>query len=170
MSDGDFVRILDEQDLANAKAILLLPQLRTALADLIEWAVRIGGWDAACWRTAEGLLRQLRSVSPHGGPHSLKLTRRPAMARTSDYAVVRLRDGAYRFDRVTDPHSGPVANINRPWTVLATTGWKLLPLLVTQGSKSKVWQTPAEVVASTKLMTPGQARAAVTAADAAGAP
>ncbi len=66
VSDGDFVRLLDEQDLANAKAILLLPQLGTALADLIEWAARTGGWDAACWRTAEDLLRQLRSVSPHG--------------------------------------------------------------------------------------------------------
>ncbi len=93
------------------------------------------------------------------------------MARMSDYAVVRLRDGAYRLDRMAEPHSGPVANI-KPTVDRsgATTGWKLHPLLVMQGSKSKVWQTPAEVVASTKLMTPGQARAAVTAADAAGAP
>ena len=64
--DGEFVRLLDEQDLANAAAILLLPQLRSALAELIEWAARSGGWDAPCWRTAESLLRQIRSTSPHG--------------------------------------------------------------------------------------------------------
>ena len=93
------------------------------------------------------------------------------MARTSDYAVVRLRDGAYRLDRVTDPHPGPVAPIKATVDRSgSTTGWKLHPLLMVQGSKSKVWQTPAEVVASTKLMTPGQARAAIGAADAAGAP
>ena len=93
------------------------------------------------------------------------------MARFSEYAVVRLRDGAYRLDRVTDPHPGPVANIKpiRDRSE-AITGWRLHPLLVMQGSKSKIWPMPAEVVASTKLMTPGQARTAVTAADAAGAP
>ena len=80
------------------------------------------------------------------------------MPRTTDYAGVRLRDGAYRLDRVTDPHPGPVANI-RPTLSRsgATTGCKLHPLLVMQGCKSKVWQTPADVVASTKLMTPRQA-------------
>ena len=66
VADGDFVRLLDEQDLANARAILLLPHLRTTLADLIEWAARTGGWDAPCWQVAEQLLRQLRSISPHG--------------------------------------------------------------------------------------------------------
>ena len=66
IADGDFVRLLDEQDLANARAILHLAQLRTALADLIEWASRTGGRDAACGRTAADLLRLLRSASPHG--------------------------------------------------------------------------------------------------------
>ena len=66
VADGEFVRLLDEQDLANATAILLLPDLRSTLAELIEWAARTGGWDARCWRTAEDLLRQLRSISPHG--------------------------------------------------------------------------------------------------------
>ena len=66
VADGEFVRLLDEQDLANATAITLLPNLRSTLAELIEWAARTGGWDAACWRAAEDLLRQLRSISPHG--------------------------------------------------------------------------------------------------------
>jgi len=76
-----------------------------------------------------------------------------------------------RPNPVPDPHPGPVANIKPTEDRSgATTGWKLHPLLVMQGSKNKVWQTPAEVVASTKLMTPGQARAAIGAADAAGSP
>ena len=66
VADGEFVRLLDEQDLANANAILLLRDLRSTLAELIEWAARTGRWDASCWRTAEDLLRQLRSLSPHG--------------------------------------------------------------------------------------------------------
>ena len=66
VADGEFVRLLDEQDLANAKAILLLPDLRSTLTELIEWAARTGGWDAPCWRTAEDLLRKIRSASPHG--------------------------------------------------------------------------------------------------------
>ena len=66
VADGEFVRLLNKQDLANARAILLMPHLRTTLADLIEWAARTGGWDEACWRTAESLLSQLRSISSHG--------------------------------------------------------------------------------------------------------
>ena len=88
------------------------------------------------------------------------------MARICDYAVVRLHDGAYRLDRVTEPSPGPVANITLIRDRAGTpTGWRLRPLLVMQGSRSKIWTTPAEVVASTKLMTPGQARMAVKAAD-----
>lgn len=93
------------------------------------------------------------------------------MARTKDYAVVRLHDGAYRLDRVTEPNSCAVANITPVLDRAATetVGWRLKPLVMVQGSKSKIWSTPAEVIASTKLMTPGQARAAVAAANAAGA-
>ena len=66
VAGGDFVRLIDEQDLANAAAILLLPHLRYALAEPIEWAARTGGWDAPCWQAAEDLLRQIRSASPYG--------------------------------------------------------------------------------------------------------
>lgn len=65
-ADGEFVRLLDEQDIANAAAILLVPELRRVLADLIEWGSRTGGWDAPCWQDATSLLRQLRTISPHG--------------------------------------------------------------------------------------------------------
>ena len=93
------------------------------------------------------------------------------MDRNCDYAVVRLLDGAYRLDRTTDPYPGPVAHIKPIEDRKGTpTGWRLRPIVVMQGSPSKVWGTAAEVIASTKLMTPGQARSAVAAADAAGAP
>ena len=62
IADGTFVRLLDEQDVAIAIAILLLPRLHNALTDLVEWAARTGSWDAPCWREAEDLLRQLAST------------------------------------------------------------------------------------------------------------
>jgi len=58
--DGEFVRILDQQDIANASMILLMPRLRSTLFDLVGWASRTGGWEAPCWRSAETLLQQLR--------------------------------------------------------------------------------------------------------------
>ncbi len=62
MADGEFVRLLDEQDIANASMILLLPRLRKTMFDLVEWACRTGGWDSPCWRAAEALVQHLRKV------------------------------------------------------------------------------------------------------------
>ena len=56
LAAGEFVRLLDQQDIANAAMILLLPRLRSTMSDLVEWASRTGGWDASCWRSAETLL------------------------------------------------------------------------------------------------------------------
>ena len=93
------------------------------------------------------------------------------MDRTSDYTVVRTHDGAYRLDRVTDPYPGPVANIppvrDRAQTV---TGWRLRPLVTMQGSKSRLWPSAGDAIAATRLMKPGKARAAVSAADAGARP
>ena len=92
------------------------------------------------------------------------------MSRNCDYAVVRLRNGTYRLDRVTEPAPGPIAIIMpvsaRTDRLNTPIGWRLKPLVCVLGSRSKLWPTPAEAVASTKLMTPGQARSAVAAADA----
>ncbi len=60
--DGEFVRLLDQQDIANASMILLLPRLRSTMSELVEWACRTGGWDSPCWRAAEALVQQLRKV------------------------------------------------------------------------------------------------------------
>jgi hypothetical protein len=62
LDDGEFIRLLDEQDLADAALVLLLPRLRNTLCDLVEWASRTGGWDAPCWRSAEALVKQIRDV------------------------------------------------------------------------------------------------------------
>ena len=62
LDNGEFIRLLDEQDMANAGMILLLPQLRNTMFRLVEWASRTGGWDAPCWRYAEALVQQLRDI------------------------------------------------------------------------------------------------------------
>jgi hypothetical protein len=53
---------LDEQDVANAAMILLLPQLRNTMFRLVDWASRTGAWDAPCWRSAEALLQKLHEI------------------------------------------------------------------------------------------------------------
>jgi hypothetical protein len=58
--DSTLQRVLDDQDLANAIAIMLVPRMREVLAELMQWATHMGGWDAACWRSAEDLVARLR--------------------------------------------------------------------------------------------------------------
>jgi len=57
------VRLLDEDDVENARLIEAAPQLRDALAALIEWSAVTGGWDAQCWQDAGALMDRLRD--PH---------------------------------------------------------------------------------------------------------
>ncbi len=78
--DSTLQRVLDDQDLANATAIMLVPRMREVLAELVQWATHMGGgqqgsigvadgrltgggWDAACWRSAEDVVARL-----HPGP------------------------------------------------------------------------------------------------------
>ncbi len=88
------------------------------------------------------------------------------MASACGYAVTQERDGAFRLDRSTEPFSGTVAFI-KPVTDRfgRRIGWRLKPLVTMQGSLSKVWTSPAEAIASTRLMTLAQARFAVAKAD-----
>jgi hypothetical protein len=93
------------------------------------------------------------------------------MDRASDYTVVLTHDGVYRLDRVTDPYPGPVANITPVRDrAQAVTGWRLRPLVTLQGSTSRVWPSPNDAIAATKLLTPRKARAAVAAANAGARP
>ena len=57
------VRLLDEQDVENARLIAAAPQLRAVLAALVAWSERTGGWGAPCWRDAQAVLARLRD--PH---------------------------------------------------------------------------------------------------------
>ena len=88
------------------------------------------------------------------------------MASAGDYAVAQERDGAFRLDRITEPFSGTAAFI-KPVTDRYghRIGWRLKPLVTMQGSLSKVWPSPAEAIASTKLMTLAQAKTAIAKAD-----
>jgi hypothetical protein len=58
--DNTIGRVLDDQDLANATAIMLVPRMGEVLTELVQWAAHMGGWDAACWRTAEDVVARLR--------------------------------------------------------------------------------------------------------------
>jgi hypothetical protein len=81
------------------------------------------------------------------------------MSRISDYAIVCLHDGRYRLDRATPPALGPVAYAKPVIDRLgAQTGWKLHPVVVVQGSPSRIWGSAAEALASTKLLTAVEAR------------
>ena len=76
------------------------------------------------------------------------------MDRISDYAVVRMHDGRYRLDRTTPPAPGPVAYAKPvPDRLGGHMGWKLQPIVVLRGSASMVWPTPADALASTRLLT-----------------
>lgn len=56
------VRLLDGQDVGNARLIAAAPQLRSVLAELVEWSEHTGGWGAPCWRDAHALLARLRDL------------------------------------------------------------------------------------------------------------
>lgn len=57
---GSGLRLLDGQDVTNARLIVEAPQLHSVLAALVGWAARMGGWDAACWDDAHALLARLQ--------------------------------------------------------------------------------------------------------------
>ena len=54
--DSALHRVLDDRDLANATAIMLVPRMGEVLAELVQWATHMGGWDASCWRSAEDVV------------------------------------------------------------------------------------------------------------------
>ena len=86
------------------------------------------------------------------------------MGRTSDYAVARVHDGRYRLDRTAPPVPGPVAYakpaMDRQGSQI---GWKLHPVVMVQRSRSKIWPSAADALASTRLLTTADARRLATA-------
>jgi len=90
------------------------------------------------------------------------------MAQTTAYAAVRVHADSYRLDRLTPPGTGAVAFVLQFRDRLGNPlGWRLRPLVVMQGAKSRIWPSAAAVFASTKLMTLKEAESAVVRADAA---
>ena len=88
------------------------------------------------------------------------------MGQAPAYAVVRVHADSFRIDRLTPPGTGAVAFValfrDRFGNPL---GWRLRPLVVMQGARSRIHPTAAAAIASTKLLTPKQAKDAVAQAD-----
>jgi hypothetical protein len=84
------------------------------------------------------------------------------MTRNCDYSVARKTDGTFSLTRTSGPFPGTVAFIK---PILGRTGdptgWQLKPLVTMHGAKSKIWETAAEAIASTKLMALAAAKRAV---------
>ena len=88
------------------------------------------------------------------------------MGQVTAYAVVRVHADSYRLDRLTPPGVGAAAFIIRFRDRLGNPlGWRLRPLVVMQGARSRIHPTAAEAIASTQLLTPRAAKDAVAQAD-----
>ena len=88
------------------------------------------------------------------------------MGQAPAYAVVRVHADSFRIDRLTPPGAGAVAFValfrDRFGNPL---GWRLRPLVVMQGARSRIHPTAAAAIASTKLLTLKAAKDAVAQAD-----
>ncbi|GLR66919.1 hypothetical protein GCM10010909_15990 [Acidocella aquatica] len=76
------------------------------------------------------------------------------MDTSTKCAIFQTTDGRLRLDRISGERASPVAYaspvIDRKGAI---TGGQLQPIVVVQGSRSKVWPDATEALASTKLLT-----------------
>jgi hypothetical protein len=87
------------------------------------------------------------------------------------YKLVRIDDNAYRLDEKVVSESRPIALIRRKFDQQnQPIGWRLIPLVMMQGSKTHVWPTPEDAIVSTKLLNRKEAGAAVQQAESYGLP
>jgi hypothetical protein len=88
------------------------------------------------------------------------------MPDANEFVIVQLADGRLRLDRVNRENSSQVAYakpvFDRDGSAI---GWKLQPIVVVQGSQSKVWPHPADALGSTKLFSAAVARRLIGEAD-----
>ena len=88
------------------------------------------------------------------------------MGQAPAYAVVRVHADSFRIDRLMPPGTGAVAFValfrDRFGNPL---GWRLRPLVVMQGARSRIHPTAAAAIASTKLLTLKEAKDAVAQVD-----
>lgn len=66
----DFVRLLDEDDLANATLLAAAEPMRNALQALVAWQAQVGGVSDPAWDDARALLARLHDSSGHHGGRS----------------------------------------------------------------------------------------------------
>jgi hypothetical protein len=82
------------------------------------------------------------------------------------YTLTRTNTDSLRLDRHDGPDRRPIALIrlarDRADKPL---GWRLKPLVVMRGSRSRLWQSPEDALASTALLTLQEAKAAIARAD-----
>ena len=82
------------------------------------------------------------------------------------YTLTRPDTENLRRDRHDGPDHRPIAVIklarDRAGEPL---GWRLKPLVMMRGSKSRLWPSPEDAIASTALLTLQEAKAAVARAD-----
>lgn len=79
------------------------------------------------------------------------------------YRIFCVRKDSYRLD-AEGPHPGAVAFINQIYDRSnMPIGWRLKVLVTLQGSKSRLWSSPEDAIASTTLMTAAKARREITA-------
>ena len=71
------------------------------------------------------------------------------MGQAPAYAVMRVHADSYRIDRLTPPGPGAVAFVLRFRDRLGNPlGWRLRPLVVMQGARSRIHPTAAAAIAS----------------------
>jgi hypothetical protein len=82
------------------------------------------------------------------------------------YTLTRTNIDSLRLDRHDGPDRRPIALIklarDRSDKPL---GWRLKPLVMMRGSKSRIWPSPEDALASTALLTMQEAKAAIAHAD-----
>ena len=64
---GDLVRLLDEDDLANATLLAAAKQMRDALQGLVAWQARTGVASDPAWDDARALLARLHGAAGRRG-------------------------------------------------------------------------------------------------------
>jgi hypothetical protein len=84
------------------------------------------------------------------------------MSRDRDYGIKQVSANEYQVMRLTEPFPGPIASILQIFNRRQqAAGWRFKPRVTLQGSRSKIWQTPAEARAATKLMALREAKASI---------
>lgn len=82
------------------------------------------------------------------------------------YTLRKTAEDRFRLDSHDGADARPIALvlqvIDRSG---APAGWRLKPLVVMRGSPSRIWPSPADALASTKLMKASEAKAVVARAE-----